>query len=64
MSRSRSFLSLRCKEGGWRERNKESARGGEGKKKRVCVSEGEGDRGGSSERVSERGSGGGRGKGG
>jgi hypothetical protein len=35
MSRSRPFISLRCREGGCRERKKESVRGGEGKKKRV-----------------------------
>jgi hypothetical protein len=35
MSRSRPFLSLRCREEGCRERKKESVRGGEGKKKRV-----------------------------
>jgi hypothetical protein len=35
MSRLRPFLSLQCREEGYKERNKESVRGGEGNKKRV-----------------------------
>jgi hypothetical protein len=51
MSRSRPFLSLRCREEGCRERKKESVRGGEGKKKRVRDRE----RGGGGGVESERG---------
>jgi hypothetical protein len=41
MSRSRPFLSLRCREVGCRERNKESVRGGEGKTNIMCRIEGQ-----------------------